>query len=174
VLVIILNRVFQRDDMMIHVVVHPVDHRCQTGRLAGTRRPRHQEQSARPLDQVPHHRGQTQLLKCQELVRNSSQHHPNHAALLEHRHAKPRFITEGKAKVRTAPLLQLLLVSLRTDTFHQVGGVVSTQFSSFQFDHASARTHHGRLTYRNVQVAHTLTHHHLKQLVDLKVSDRTR
>ena len=51
-LVIVLDRVFQSDDVMIHVMVHPVDHRRETGRLTGTCRTCHEEQTTRSLNQI--------------------------------------------------------------------------------------------------------------------------
>ncbi len=54
VIVVVLDRVFQRDDVMINIVVDPVDHAGQTGGLAGTGRPGDQEQASRPLNEFPH------------------------------------------------------------------------------------------------------------------------
>ena len=51
VVVIELDRVFDRDDVVIDVVVDVVDHRRQRGRLARTGRTGHQDQPARPHDQ---------------------------------------------------------------------------------------------------------------------------
>ncbi len=166
--VIILDRVFQSDNVMIHVMVHPVDHTGQTGGFARTRRPRHEEQSSRTLDQIPNHRRQAQLFKGQELVRNSPQNHSDHAALLKDGHSKSSLVSKRKTKVRSPAFLELLLVSLRSNTLHQVGRVFGVEYSSFQTHHVTTRANYGRLTHCDVQVAHSLFDHRLKQLINLK------
>ena len=51
VLVVVLDRVFDRDDVPVVVVVEEVDHAGQAGRLARAGRPGDQQQAARPDDE---------------------------------------------------------------------------------------------------------------------------
>ena len=74
VLVVILDRVFHRDDVPVEVLVDVVDHRRQRGRLARTGRPGDQEHAARAAADLLGHRRQADLLEGQQLVGNSSQH----------------------------------------------------------------------------------------------------
>ncbi len=119
VLVEILDRVLDGDDVAVHRVVDPVDHRGQARGLARARRPGHQDQAARPLDQLFDHRRQTELLEREELVGNPPQHQPDVAALLEDGHAEPGHVAEREPEVRPPHLLKLLLTPLRGDALHQ-------------------------------------------------------
>ena len=61
--VIVLDRIFQRDDVMIEIIIHPVDHTGQAGGLAATSWSCHQKQSTRPFDHIFNDGRQPQLLK---------------------------------------------------------------------------------------------------------------
>ena len=82
-------------------------------------RPGHQDQAARPLDQLFDHRRQTELLEREELVGNAPQHQPDVAALLEDGDPEPGHVAKREPEVRAAHLLKLLLTPLRGDALHQ-------------------------------------------------------
>ena len=124
--------------MMVCRVIQVVNHTGQTGRLTATGRSCDQKQTARPHDQVTNDHRKTKLLERQEFVRNSPQYHADVAALLENSDAEPSLITEGKPKVGPSDLLQFLLVSFRTNTFHQPDGIFRCQSLGFQANQMSA------------------------------------
>jgi len=63
VLVVVLDRVFHRDDVPVEVLVDVVQHRRQRRRLARPGRPRHQEDPARPAADLLGHLRQSDLLQ---------------------------------------------------------------------------------------------------------------
>src|SRR5262245_28383364 len=85
VLVVILDRVLHRDDVPIVVLIDPVDHAGQAGRLARAGRPCHQQQAARPGDEPGDGVGHADLFKRQELARDAPHDHPDGALLFEDR-----------------------------------------------------------------------------------------
>ena len=73
--VVELDRVFDRDDMVVEVLVDVVDHRRQRGGLAGARRPRDQDQSRGAACTIGQHRRRAQVLEVHQLHGNLPQHH---------------------------------------------------------------------------------------------------
>ena len=136
---VILDRVFKGNDMMIDGVIQIIDHTGQTGRLTATGRPRHQKQTARPHDQITNNHRKTELLERQEFVGNPPQDHPDVTSLLENSNSKTGFITEGKPEVGPTDFLQFLLISFRADTFHQADGVFGGQRLGFEANHMTAQ-----------------------------------
>ncbi len=132
--VVILDRVFDRDDVMVEVLIHPVDHAGQAGRLAASGRTRHEKQSAGPANDVPDHRRQTKLLERQEVARNLPQDHGDMPALLEDGHAEPGLVAVREAEVGPSDLLQLLLIALGRDALHQRRRVLGPENLGFQPD----------------------------------------
>ena len=127
VLVVILDRVFQRDDVPIVVLVDEVDHAGQAGRLAGAGRAGDQQQAARPGDQPVDGLGHADLLEGQELARNAPQHHADVAVLLEDGDAEAVAVGELDGEVGPALFLQFLLAAVGRDALHQGGGVVAVE-----------------------------------------------
>ena len=165
--VVILDRIFDRDDVVIVVVVKPVDHAGQTRRLATPRRTRHQEQTSGPRDDILDHQGQSELLEREELAWDLPQHQTDVPALLENGDAKPRLVAEGKAEVGPAHLLQFLLVALRRDALHQRSRVLRTEDFRLQPHQAAMPADTGWLPRRQVQIAGPLLNDGFQKLVDL-------
>ena len=117
--VVELDRVLDRDDVVVEVLVDVIDHRRQGGGLAGAGRPGDQNQPARPRAQVGQHRRRAQLLEVQQLGGNLPQHHGHVAALLEDRDAEAGRVAKGEAEVGAADFLQFLLAPLGRDALHQ-------------------------------------------------------
>ncbi len=173
VLVVVLDRILERDHMVIHRVVHVVDHAGQGGRLATAGGAGDQEQAARPIEQLLDRFGwQPELLEGQEQVGDLPQHHRDVATLLEDRDAESSLGAKGEPEVRPAHFLQLLLVPLGSDTLHQTHHVVGFESLGFEFDHAAVETDDGRLLGGEMQIADPLADHRLEQLVNLKCRHR--
>ena len=165
-LVVILDRVFDRDDVAVEVVVDPVDHARQAGRLPRAGRPGDEDQTSGTLDQLLHDRRQADLLEGQELVRDTPEDEADVAPLLVDRHPEPRGLAEGEAEVAAADLLQLLLAALGRDALHQGRGVRAFEHLRVQRDHVPAQPEHRFRTDGQVEVAGLLGHDRLEQLVD--------
>ena len=101
VLVVILDRVLDRDDMPVEVVVDIVDHRGQAGRLARPGGAGDQDQAARPLDQVADDRRRAQLLEREKLVGDPPQHQADIAFCLNT--ATRNRAMSPKAKPKSVP-----------------------------------------------------------------------
>ena len=67
-LVVILDRIFQRDDVAIVIVIDEVDHAGQARRLAGAGGTRDEKQAAGPGDEALDGLGHSDLFKRQELA----------------------------------------------------------------------------------------------------------
>ena len=69
-----LNRVFYRQDVAVLVFIEVIHHRGQCGGLARPRGPRDQHHAARLHRQGAKNFGSVELLQCQNLGRNRSEH----------------------------------------------------------------------------------------------------
>ncbi len=120
VLVVELDRVFDRDDVVVDVVVDVVDHRGQRRGLARAGRPGDEQQPARPHDQALEDLRQAELLHRQHLDRESAAA-PSRRCRAAGRprrgtgHASPN----AKPKSRAARFLQFLLAAVGRDALHQ-------------------------------------------------------
>lgn len=109
--VVILDRVFDRDDVAVEVTVDVVQHCRQRRRLARARRPGDEEQPARTAAQRLHNRWQADLVEAQNLRRDQSQHHRDVALLAKNRDAEAALVAEREAEVGSALFLQFLLIA---------------------------------------------------------------
>ena len=166
VLVVVLDRVFQRDDVAVVVLVDEVDHPRQAGRLAGAGRAGDEQQAARPGDEPLDRLGHADLLEGQELARNAPQHHADVAALLEDGDAETVAVGELDGEVGPALFLEFLLAAVGRDALHQAGGVVLLQRLGVEAAQAAVVADHGRLADRDVQVAGLELDDRGQQLVD--------
>ena len=122
-LVVILNRVFESNNMMLLSIVEMVDHTGERSRLSTSCRSSHEEQPSRTGDQFANNLRKPKLLKGQELVRNTPQHHSDVTTLLKDRHTKACFISKRETKVCSTNFLQFLLISFGSNTLHQSDGI---------------------------------------------------
>ena len=99
VVVIELDRVFDRDDVVIDVLVDVVDQAGQRRAFARAGRPGDQEQAAGPQHQLQHTSGRPSCSRREHVVGNLPQHHRHVAALLEDRDAEAGQLAEGEAEV---------------------------------------------------------------------------
>ena len=164
--VIELDRVLDRDDVVVERLVEIVDGRGQGRRLARTGRPGDQHQAAGTHDQVFEHRRRAQIVETQELVGDLPQDHAHEALLLEERDAEAGQIAEREAEVGAALLLELLLRPLRGDALHQGHRVLGLEDLGFQPLHVAVHPQHGRLPDGNVQVARLALDDRVQQFID--------
>ena len=170
-LVVKLDRIFDRDDVVVVVGVDVVDQAGERGRFAGARRARHEKQPARPADHLLADFGHAELLGREHLVGDLPQDHRHAAALLEHAHAKPGHVAKREAEVGAALLGQLGLAALGRDRLHEAVGVVGREHLRGLRLHVAVDAKHGGQAGRDVDVAHAALHGGREELVDL---DRAR
>jgi len=156
VIMVKLDRVFDRDDMMVHRFVDVVHQAGQRGAFSRPGRPGHQEQTARSQDHLGDHVRQAQFFRRQVVVGDLPQNHRDLTALLEHRDAETSHFPEGESEVGAAGLLQFALATLGRDALHQRHRVLLLQRLGFQFPHAAMQTKYGRLANHNVDIARPL------------------
>jgi hypothetical protein len=167
VLVVVLNWVFDRDDVVIEVLVQPVDHAGERGRFSGAGWTGHKKEPAGTGDDAVDRGGQPELLEREELERDSPQHDPDVAALLEDRHPEPSLVAEGHPKVGAADLLEFRLTPLGGDALHESSRIVHLERLGFQSPHVAVEADDGGLPHRNVKVAGSEVDDRLEQFIDL-------
>ena len=160
------DRVFDRDDVMVAVLVQIVDAGGQRRRLAGTGRPGHEHQPSRAVEQLLQGRRRPQLLHAQQIDGNLPQHHPRVAPLLEDRDAEPGLVAEGEAEVGPPLLLQFLLAPFRRDALHQRNGVLRLEHLGFELHEPAVKAQNRRLPHGDVQVAGATVDHREQQFID--------
>ena len=171
-LVIKLDRILDRDDVVIVGFVDEVDQARERGAFARAGGARHEKQATRPLGHLFADFRHTQLLGSEHLVGDLPEHHGDRALLLEHAHAETGHIFEGEAEV-AAPLLgQFRLTSLGGDRLHQAVGVVGGEHLGVLGRHGAAHPKHGGQAHCDVDVAHAPLHGRRQELVDLDRAHR--
>ena len=166
VIVIKLDRILDRNDVMINGFVEQIDQARQGCTLARPRWPRDQEQSARAMNQLHNGLRQPELLGSQFIVGNLTQHHRNESALLENRNAKSSCITKCKTKVGATRLLKLPLTTLGRDALHQPDTILGFKCFCLQLPHSTMQTKHRRLPHDNMNIAGALLDCSLQKLID--------
>jgi hypothetical protein len=166
VVVLELNRVFDRDDVVVVVIVEIVNHRGQRGRFARPRGSGDDNQAARPRDEALKYRGYAEIVHRPQLDRNLPQHHGDVTALAENRHAETGRVAKGEAEVGAARLLKLLLAAVRRDALHESLRIGRLEHLGFQSLHPPVNAQDRRLAHRDVKIARTLLHAGREQFVD--------
>ena len=173
VLVVVLDRVFDGDDVPVEVDVDVVDHRRERGGLARAGGAGDQKQPTRAADEVLHDRWQADDLDVQQLAGDPPQHHGDAAFLLKDRHAEAGGLfrvvlrAEAEAEVGPAFFLQLVLGAFGADGLHQRRGVFGLKRLGLQLDQTATHAHRRRLAHGEVQVAGFLADDGVEQAVDL-------
>ena len=169
--VVKLDRILDRDDVVVVVFVDEVDQRGERGALAGAGGPGDEKQATGPRDHLLADLGHAELLGREQLVGDLPQHHRHGAALLEHAHAKSGQILEGEAEV-AAPLLgEFGLAPLGCDRLHEAVGVVGGEHLRGLRLHVAIHAKHRGQAGRDVDVADAVLHGSGEQFVDLDGAD---
>jgi hypothetical protein len=161
-----LDRVFDRNNVVINVFVKIVDHRRQRGRFTRPGWPGHQHQTAGSHDELFEDLGQVELIHGPQFDRDLPKHHGHFAALAKDRHAEAGGIAESKTKVGAPAFLEFSLAPLGGDALHQPHGVLGLEDLSLQLLHPTMEPHYRRLTHGNMQVARSLLDGSREQLID--------
>ena len=167
VVVVILDRVFHRDDVPVEVHVDVVDHRGQRGGFARAGGPGDQEQAAGAADQVAADLGQPDLLEGQEFVGDLAAAHGDIAALAEDRDAEAGGVAVGEAEVGAPLLLEFLLVPLGRDRLHERDHVIGLQDLGLEVPQVAVEADGGLAPDRHMEVAGPQLHDGVEQAVDL-------
>ena len=85
-----LDRVFNRQNMPVHILVAMLDHGCQRGRFARTGRAGDQHQTTRLERDVGKNSRRIELVQAQDGARDRPKHRTGAAQVIEGVHPKPR------------------------------------------------------------------------------------
>src|SRR2546426_9302474 len=113
-----LDRILHRDDVSLQLLVDLVDHRGERSALPGAGGPRDEHQAARPLGQLRHDLGETQVVERADVERNLPDDERHAATLLEAVAAEPRQVLDPEREVELVLGLEALLLALGQ---HRVG-----------------------------------------------------
>ncbi len=114
-----LDRVFDRDDVVLAVAVDVVDHRAQRGRLARPGRTGHEHQALVQPAEVEDGRRQPELLRREDLRGDDAEHPAAPLAVHEDVGAEARQPRYLVGKIGVVPLLEFLTVARRHDRIDQ-------------------------------------------------------
>ena len=103
-----LNRILDRDDVVVLRLVNEIDDRGERRALAAAGRTGHQHDTVLHLDDVAHLRRQIEIREVRRPRRNYAHHDRVCAALLENVHAKAAKTRHAERKVGRPILLQTL------------------------------------------------------------------
>ncbi|OQA54699.1 MAG: hypothetical protein BWY42_01649 [Candidatus Omnitrophica bacterium ADurb.Bin277] len=118
------DRVFCRNDMPGKIFIDIVQHRRKGGRLSGSRRSRHKDQSSGKVQDFYQLRREPHILERIEPGRKQPQNDRIMPLLLETRNTEPRFIPETESKINAADLFDLFTLDLGRDLFGQCFGLL--------------------------------------------------
>jgi hypothetical protein len=169
----VLDRILDRDDVALLVLVDPVDHRGQRGRLAGTGRTGDEDQAAGALEQVLDHEGQPELFERVHAGRQQAQDHAVTAVAAEGVGAEARPVTEGEREIAAAGGVERGAAGRRHDAEHEGFGLGGGEGGSFDGDELTVDAEAGGAADAEVQVGGPVLEHGLQQLVH-RVGHRVR
>jgi len=147
-----LDRVFDRQDVAVLVFVEVIHHRRQRGRLAGTGRPRHQHQAARPHRQLGEDLGRVELFQRQDFRRNRPHHGRGAAFLVEGVDAEARQARDREREVALQHFLVLLALAVVHDVIDHAVHVLVLERRQVDAAHVAVHADHRRQAGRQVQV----------------------
>ena len=119
VLVDELDRILDRDDVIVARLVDVVDHRAERRRLAGAGRSGHEHEPLVQLAELQDVRRQPELLRGQDLGRDDAEHRARALAIREHVGAEARQPDNLVGEVGVVPGVELRAVLLRHDRLEQ-------------------------------------------------------
>jgi hypothetical protein len=168
VLVQVLDRVLDRDDVLVPLGVDLVDHRRERGRLARARRSGHKHEPARLLRQVRDHLRQSQLVEGLDLVRNRAEGAGHVAALHEDVGAEARELLHAEREVELVRLLEAVLLRVGEHRVAELLGLGRRQRRHPQRMELAVDSELRRGTGGDVKVRGALLDHRLQQLVHVR------
>jgi len=133
--VVILNGVFNRDDVSVVIFIQEVQHAGQAGSLSRTGWTGHQQQTPGAGNQPANGIRHADLLEGQKLAGDPPQNDADVSFLFEHGNAESAFVPIGKTKIRPPSFLKFLLTTVRSNGLHQGDGIVSLEYLGFELFH---------------------------------------
>ena len=169
VLVEEFDRVLDRDDMELPLVVDLVEHGGERRRLARAGRASHEDESPRLVAQGLDHRRQPELAESENLVGDLPVHAPDRAPLHEVVGAEAREALHAEGEVELQALLEPVLLAVRQDRVGEVLGLRNRHRRVGQRDQPAVQTHHGGRAGRQVQIRCAHFDHLLEQLMECRI-----
>ena len=167
----VLDRVLDRDDVHLAVLVDPVDHRGERGGLARPGRAGHDHHAADRLhDGVKRFLRQAELLEGEDAARDEAHADPDAPAVAEDVGAEARLVAEGIGEVGAPLLLQQLLVARRRDLLHQMFGLVGGERGGIENFEAAVTADHRRRERPDVDVLGIARNDNLQDFIDIHQS----
>ena len=158
-----LDRVLDREDVVVPLLVDLVDHRRQRGGLTGSRRPGHQHETARPLGQRGQHLRQVQLLEAADLLGNQPVDGADRAALVEHVDAEAGQALDAEREVELERLLESLLLGVGEHAVGELLRLRRVQVGTGQPHQVSVDTHLRRSGGGDMEVRALHLHQRVQQ-----------
>ena len=152
VLMDVLDRIFDRENVLVALVVDFVEHGGERGRLAATGWPCHKHEPARPLGQRRQHLRQRQLLEALDLFGNQPVNGAHGAALVEHVGAEPRHPANTEREVELEGFLEALLLRVGHHAVGQLLGVGRRQVGQIEPLQPPVHAHLRRRIRRQMEV----------------------
>ena len=147
-----LNRILDRQNVPVQIVVDVVDHRRQRGRLARAGRAGHQYQTARSARKIGEYAGRLQLFERQHARRNRSQHRGGAAILVECIDAEARQPRQVERKIGLQIFVVLLALRIVHDVVDHAVHVFVLERRQVDAAHVAVNADHRRQPRRQMQV----------------------
>ena len=132
VLMDVLDRIFNRQNVLVALAVDFVQHRREGRRLAAAGRSRYEHQTARPLGQRGQNGRQVEFLERFDRLRNQSIHGAHGAALVEDVRSEARHAADAERKIELERLLESLLLGVGHDAVRQLLGLGWRQYGQVE------------------------------------------
>ena len=161
----VLDRVLDRDDVLVALAVDLVDHRRERRRLARAGRPGHQHQAARLVAELRDHRRQAQVLEAADLVGDRAVGGGHRAALHEDVGAEAGQALDAEAEVELQVLLEAVLLRVGEHAVGELLGLHGGQRRQVQRAQLAVDADLRRRVGGDVQVGPPHLGHRLEQLV---------
>jgi hypothetical protein len=146
------DRVLDREDVAVLVLVHVVHHRGERGRLARARGARYQHEAARIFGDLGEDLGGVQLLEGEHLRGNRPEDGAGAPVLVERVHAEAREVRDLEREVDLQRLLVNLALRVVHDVVHHPVHVLVLEVGHVDAAHVAVHADHRRQAGRQVQV----------------------
>ena len=163
VLVHEFDRVLDRENVIVALLVDLVEHRRERRRLTGSRRPGDEHESTRPLCERGENRRQAQFLEAADLLGDQSIDCADRAALVEHVHAEARETLDTKREVELEGLFEPLLLRIGEHAVGELLRIGRRQCRTIQACQVAMDSDLGRRVRGDVEVRSLHLHQRLQQ-----------
>src|SRR5687767_7843183 len=107
-----LDRVLDRQDVVMAVDIDLIDHRGQRRRLSGSRGPGHEYQASRLFTHVRHNGRQPKCVERFDLIRDRTKYRSNRTLLIEQIGTKARHTLKAERKIEFQILFESMFLSV--------------------------------------------------------------